>query len=421
MVPKIQSVEVARYRGFRDAQQWSLGRLTLFYGENNAGKSALLRALPILAESRTPGRAGLTLGGPARKAAFREVQWRGGVPSGEDYDLVLGLTLADGSNWRWVFRWLPRGVAVIQEVSLTRGAEKTVFVRADLEGPEPNDVNYLGPLGEQLLQFDGIVPRVGTHEHMDGCRSGLVSALEAVVWLSAMRKAPPREGTATGSPGSLTANGKGAAALLVSDEHLRVDTSAWFEKHTGSRLTVESLGSELRRLVLDPVHGAATPIPFPDAGEGLQQVFPVVAALSRLRRAGGTLCVEEPEGHLHPRLQRALAELIVEVLDEQPNASVVLETHSEVFLLAALTAALSPLAGAVRLYWVETGVDGASNVESIPLDETGRPTTPRLEQAFSIMGVMERELIDARRTGRSATATGPRQVDDSGEPPGHGS
>ena len=396
---QIESVTVARYRGFRDPQHGALGRLTLLYGENNAGKSALLRTLPILAESRGPGRAGLALGEPVRRAAFREVQWRGGVPSGQDDDMVLGLGLSDGTRWKWTFRWLPRGVAVLQEVTVSTEDENVAFVRADLEAPAPKDVEYTGPNGGQALQFDGIIARPGAHPLLDGHRDALISALEGVVWLSAMRKAPTREGTAVGARGSLTGNGEGAAALLLADEPLRVEVSRWFETHTGHRVAVESLGAELRRLVLDPVRFTALRIPFPDAGEGLQQVFPVVVALNHLRRGGGTLCLEEPEGHLHPRLQKGLAELIVEVLGQQPSGSVVLETHSELFLVAALAAALKPLAGAVRLLWVETNAEGAATLEPIPLDPTGRPTTPRLEQAFATMGAMERNLIEARRSG----------------------
>lgn len=399
MAPLIQSIDVARYRGFRDAQRCSLGRLTLLYGENNAGKSALLRALPVLAESRTPGRAGLSLGDPVRGAGFREVQWRGGVPSGEDDDLVLGLGLSDGTSWKWTFRWLHREVAVIQEVDVSTGADRVVFSRADLEAPDPKGVEYSGPNGAQRLQFDGIIPRAGTHPLVDGCRDGLIGALDGVVWLSAMRMPPARKGLVVGTVGSITDHGEGAAALLVADDHLRAEVSRWFEKQTRYRVIVESLGSELRRLILEPVQGAAPPIPFPDAGEGLQQVFAVVVALAQVRRAGGTLCVEEPEGHLHPRLQKGLAELIVDVLREQPSASVVLETHSELFLVAALTAALKPLAGAVRLFWVEANAEGAAEIEGIELDETGRPKTPRLEHAFATMGVMERDLIQARRAG----------------------
>jgi predicted ATPase len=111
------------------------------------------------------------------------------------------------------------------------------------------------------------------------------------------------------------------------------------------------------------------------------------------------LCVEEPESHLHPRLQRALAALIVDVLRAQPAASVLLETHSEVFLIAALSAAVGALPDAVRLYWIEAEKDGSATIEDVPLDPQGRPTTPRLEQAFETMGVMRRELIQARKAG----------------------
>lgn len=398
VAPQIRSIDVARYRGFRDSQRCSIGRLTLFYGENSAGKSALLRTLPILAESRQPGRAGLLLGKPVRRAGFRAVQWRGGVPSGEDDDIVLGLGLSDETSWKWTFRWLTgRQVPVIQKVTISREAESITFERPEVEAPDPKIIGYAGPNGPQMLQFDGIVLRQGTHPLVDACRDGLISALNGVTWLSAMREAPAREGIAVGTTGSLDGNGEGASALLLADESLRAEVSRWFEKYTRNRLKAVSLGSEMRRLVLEPISGASIEIPFPDAGEGLQQVFSVIVALAQLRRDGGTLCVEEPEGHVHPRLQQGLAELVVDVLCAQKEASVVLETHSELFLLAALKAALAPLADVVRLFWIAMGEDGAATIENIPLDSTGRPMTPRLEQAFATMGVMRRDLLQARK------------------------
>jgi predicted ATPase len=142
-------------------------------------------------------------------------------------------------------------------------------------------------------------------------------------------------------------------------------------------------------------------VPFPDAGEGLQQVFPVIVALEQIHQLGGVLSIEEPESHLHPRLQQALAERIVTILEEQPLAKVVLETHSEVFLLAALRAASGPLLGQVGLFWIETDRDGASTIEAIPVDASGRPATPRFEDAFATMGVMRRQLLADRRARES--------------------
>ncbi len=247
------------------------------------------------------------------------------------------------------------------------------------------------------LVFDGLIPRSGGHALIERHRDGLSGALDGVRWLEAKREAPTREGTPRGAQGAFTSKGEGAAARVAADAKLRSAVSAWFHNQAQCSVDVESLGSDLQRLVLQPP-GASYAVPFPDAGEGLQQVFPVVAALELLRREGGLLCVEEPESHLHPRLERALAELIVDVLCAQPAASVLLETHSEVFLVAALKAAVDGLREGVRLFWIETGKDGAATLDPIALDAEGRPTTPRMEQAFETMGVMRRELLQARKS-----------------------
>lgn len=372
----LQSLEFARYRGFRDAHQLKLSRLNLVYGENNAGKSAFVRVPALLAASRMPGRAGLDLGEPVRHAGFKEVQWRGLLPD-EDPDLVLGVGLSDGSLWRWTFRWVDMAAtSTIQSIELANGSDRCIL--------------------ETGLTFDGIIPRAGVDTLIDRCRDGLASALDGVIWLEAKREAPSREGTARGAPGALTSTGEGAAALVAADRELRTAVSAWFREHVQCSVDVESLGTDRHRLVLHP-SDAAFNVPFPDAGEGLQQVFAVVTALERLRRDGGLLCVEEPESHLHPRLQRALATLFIDVLVAQPSASVLVETHAEVFLLSALRAAADGLRDAVCLRWVQAEKDGAATIKDIDLDEEGRPTTPLLEQAFDTMGVMRREVIQARR------------------------
>ena len=403
MVPQIQSIQLARYRGFRDLQRLSLARLNLLYGENNAGKSALVRIPPLLAGSRASGRPGLDLDAPVlRRAGFREVQWRGPLPTDSDPDLILGLGLADGAIWRWTFRWLDlRAIAVIQRIEIDERGEKTEFELIDRAGQHPKDADYSGPEGPIRLVFDGLVPRAGASTLLDRHRDGLSNALDSVAWLGAMRQGPTREGIARGARGNLLGEGEEASALVLADVDLRRAVSAWFRTHSRHDVEPEALGAEMQRLVLRPVGAARYDVPFPDAGEGLQQVFPLVVALERLRREGGLLTVEEPESHLHPRLQRALAELVVAVLMAQPSASVILETHSEVFLVAALRAAAGALPGSVRVHWVEAGEDGVATIEEVPLDPAGRPTTPRLEQAFETMGMMRRELLDERRAGAS--------------------
>ena len=60
-------------------------------------------------------------------------------------------------------------------------------------------------------------------------------------------------------------------------------------------------------------------------GVGVSQVLPVVAGLLRTP-PGGCFITEQPELHLHPATQAALADFLITA---RPDVCVVLETHSE--------------------------------------------------------------------------------------------
>ena len=80
-------------------------------------------------------------------------------------------------------------------------------------------------------------------------------------------------------------------------------------------------------------------------------------------------------------------------VDQNGNVTAVASSGS-----VTITAAVDGLRGDVRLSWIETGKDGTATIDDIALDADGRPTTPRMEQAFDTMGVMRRELIQARKS-----------------------
>jgi hypothetical protein len=65
-----------------------------------------------------------------------------------------------------------------------------------------------------------------------------------------------------------------------------------------------------------------------DVGYGISQVLPLVAEAAS--RGEAPLLVEQPELHLHPRLQALLAEVLVRASNER---QIILETHSENILL----------------------------------------------------------------------------------------
>lgn len=107
-----------------------------------------------------------------------------------------------------------------------------------------------------------------------------------------------------------------------------------------------------------------------DVGFGVSQTLPVLVALL-VAEPGQLVYIEQPEIHLHPRAQTAMAQILAEAANR--GVRVVVETHSSLLLLAiqTLVAEEKLLPEKVKLHWFERGKDGATNIRSADLDETG--------------------------------------------------
>jgi predicted ATPase len=124
-----------------------------------------------------------------------------------------------------------------------------------------------------------------------------------------------------------------------------------------------------------------------DGGEGLGQVLPIIVALSMARQdgvMGRILAIEEPESHLHSTHHEALMNELVRTATAPTCATVVVETHSQEFLLSALLAIADGRirAGDVIVHYVYKDttpfatinpVLGVSRLVSEIFDDKGRP------------------------------------------------
>ncbi len=82
--------------------------------------------------------------------------------------------------------------------------------------------------------------------------------------------------------------------------------------------------------------GSKILVDLPDVGFGISQVLPVLVQ-SFYAPAGSIILIEQPEIHLHPHAQSALADVIIDVINSKEdgldrNIQLVIETHSEHFL-----------------------------------------------------------------------------------------
>lgn len=107
-----------------------------------------------------------------------------------------------------------------------------------------------------------------------------------------------------------------------------------------------------------------------DVGLGISQTLPVVVAL-HVADEGQLIYLEQPEIHLHPRAQVAMAEVLADAAKQ--GKRLVVETHSSLLLrgIQTLVAEGKLPPELVKLHWFTLGVDGSTEITSADLDETG--------------------------------------------------
>lgn len=122
-----------------------------------------------------------------------------------------------------------------------------------------------------------------------------------------------------------------------------------------------------------------------DVGVGISQVVPVV--VTALDGSGRLLAIEQPELHLHPRLQAELADLFIEAALGERHQQILLETHSELIPLRFMrrirethasrktTAGPDICSSDVAIYFIES-FEGATVVTHLELSEEGRLLDP---------------------------------------------
>ena len=107
-----------------------------------------------------------------------------------------------------------------------------------------------------------------------------------------------------------------------------------------------------------------------DVGFGMSQVLPVVVAL-HVAQPGQIVYIEQPELHLHPRAQFAMAEVLAGAA--RRGVRVVAETHSSLILMGVQTliaeSELDP--ELVKLHWFSRE-NGSTRVTPADLDTAGR-------------------------------------------------
>ena len=120
------------------------------------------------------------------------------------------------------------------------------------------------------------------------------------------------------------------------------------------------------------ITGTKRPHDLTHVGVGVSQVLPILVT-SLLSEAGTTLVFEQPELHLHPKVQTLLADFFLSIT--QLGKQCVLETHSEYLInrirfRVAAAIEQNPWIEAVKMYFVEQPPEG-STFQEVKINEYG--------------------------------------------------
>ena len=356
-------LDAIHIQGFKcfEVLDLTLAPLTLLSGTNGGGKSSVIQALALLAQTLAEREWGrdLLLDGP---------------------ELSLG-SAADVLNHRSAGKRLMLGASAGGErIDWTFVAEDRRSLSLSLDGVQ------IG--GEAVALGDPIhflLPE-GRSAH-----SPVVSSLRNLSWVTAERMGPREllplhdaQGHAhVGARGELT-----AGLLYWLGEDLEVSSSLCkpgiprFLYHQVRAYMQDFFpGCDLRVAAIDGASYVSLRLrsnPRSDfqrpqnVGFGLTQVLPIVVAVLASSK-DKVLLVENPEVHLHPRAQQEIGFLLARAASS--GVQVILETHSDHVLNGARLAVRSKAIGAEQValhFFSPSAVDGTNVPVSPKIDSDGR-------------------------------------------------
>jgi predicted ATPase len=417
-------LHIENFKAWRDTGDIRLAPLTIFFGPNSSGKTSLLQFLLLLMQTvESPDRrqalnlggshsyidfgswSEILFGGDTSKGLRFRFEWRvpdsPGTEGGErgfldgalmSFNADIGSTSTAPIGVR-EFRYTLEKPSRVSKGRLLRSVGMRHNPEAQSYELIPQGVLRLSPTVKRTL----LAPRrfYGFPEEVPGVvedyELALEQQLDSTHYLGPIRDVPVRLYTWSGeAPANVGFIGQNAvAALLAAQERVLIQAddqpirfgellASWLVRmgllESFETKSIESEVSLYRVMVRTP--GSRRLVNLPDVGFGVSQVLPVLVQLL-YAEPDATLMFEQPEIHLHPRIQSELADLFIETIkmrqdEKHRGIQCIVESHSEHFLRRLqrriAEGVLTPEQTA--LYFCKPGPEG-STIEELKLDEYG--------------------------------------------------
>jgi predicted ATPase len=383
----LRSLRIKNFKAWKDTGEIRLAPITVFFGGNSAGKTSLLQFLLLLKQ---------TAESSDRRRVLNPGDSYTAVELGTFQDLIFEHDLRRKLEFH--LSWsVPKPIRFVDPVHKTDysgdavdfsanifSQDEVQFVesfeyRLQMDGANTASVRFArqGNKHEYKLtagtyrlkriqgrawplppptRFYGFPEEVQAYYQNAAFANDLVLAFEQqlkrLMYLGPLRDVPKRNYPWAGdAPEHVGNDGDGAIEALLAGVNRKISrgvnkkaypfqeiVAGWLkrlgllESFKATRIAKNRKEYEVR--VRTP--NSAKEVDLPDVGFGISQVLPVVVE-SFYVAPHSTVIIEQPELHLHPRVQTELADLFIEAIHSRENGAdravqFIIESHSEHFL-----------------------------------------------------------------------------------------
>ncbi len=429
-----RSLRIQNFKAWRDTKEVRLAPLTVLFGTNSSGKTSLAQMLLMLKQTaQSPDRKRVLHPGdentPVDLGTFHDMVFNHDLDSPIGFQLNMDLPavlrvkdpkagLSYHGDALTFEAEVGRDGGVGQPLAarhlrytLLRAGEPQLSVGMQPHEGKPGKYDLFAEpytlvraQGRKWLlpppvRFYGFPDEAVAYYQNSGFVSDLSLALEKqlgdVHYLGPLREYPKRSYTWSGeTPEHVGWRGERAIEALLSGRERQL--SAGYRKR--ARSFEEVVAEWLKRMgliqefvarpiaehrkeyeVLVKTARSSKSVNLTDVGFGVSQVLPVLVQCL-YAQPGSTIIFEQPEIHLHPRVQAALADFFIEVIHSREagvdrKIQLIVESHSEHFLrrIQRRVAETALSRDEAALYFCEPGPRGAS-IRELAVDEYGNIT-----------------------------------------------
>ncbi|MFD2053371.1 AAA family ATPase [Mesorhizobium calcicola] len=389
----IRYLRLRSFRAYRD-HKFEFRRLNIFIGANNSGKSSILSAINLIAQTHFASRGSsspLVLNGPYEElGTFQDVVHGNNVRTPIGFDLGIGefdisfdvkfrlqrreLEISRFSlseNNEEIFSYQARKDS--SDVKLLRRSVETVLGSKSARRPlfigfwpfDPSLSRLVVPENEFPKSSKDIIERVA--RALRKADMLLRDNFRNFDSLSPFRAQPQRTYLYSGeTPTEIGRTGSNGITLLVNDTAKRGALRIGLEEQISDWLRVNKIADKIRVKNLTTRHFEICIVDFKgkehnicDVGFGCSQVLPVLIGGLNIfgshvsQRKSPTFVVQEPEIHLHPNAQASLGSFFVGLA--KFGGQQFIETHSDNLVLRiARHVALGDISPSdVKIFFVE--------------------------------------------------------------------